>query len=155
MLSGLLQPHTMCSSSIFHLFSTYVLSLLCTSFGLPLRNKTGNSVTSPVSSYDVISLYGEQYARTEEELDYFFKRQQRLNRSGIDIDVSTITLSLFPPFTKIVVCSLIRLFTFKLVANIDINITNNMYPYQTAPPFRSSLIRVHSVCVHGKASTCI
>ena len=91
MLSGLLQPHTMCSCQIFHIFSTYVLSLLCTSFGLPLRNNTGNSVTSPVSSHDVISLYGEEYARTEEELDYFYKRQQRLNRSGIDIDVSTKT----------------------------------------------------------------
>ena len=112
----------MCSCSIFHLFSTYVLSILCTSFGLPLRNNTGNSVTSPVSSHDVISLYGEKYARTEEELDYFFKRQQRLNRSGIDIDVSTITLFHFPPFTTVGVCSLISLLISKVVAHI----ANNM-----------------------------
>ena len=46
---------------------------------LTLRNKpvTGN-----------ISLYAQEYAQTEEELEYFNKRQTRLRRLGIDVDVS-------------------------------------------------------------------
>ena len=45
----------------------------------------------------------------------------------------------------IVVCSLVCLYT------LETYIANNMDPDQTAP-FRSSLIRAHSVCFHDKTT---
>ena len=53
-------------------------------------------------------------------------------------------LTLLPPVTTFVTCSLVCL------SSKVAYIANNMDPDQTAPGAGSSLIRAHSVCLHDK-----